>query len=210
MTEPKSPSPDDVTEAQLAKHLEGRPIRYSVDEVCSRCDWKNNLRMQYADADPNDLPDETFEEQERIRFTVVYEDQPLFPGLEWEVKGLFHERHPHKSQEGIATKGSVQAVGTATLVRAADAKAVRTVPDDPSDMHDDHLVLADVNIEFYSPPTEGEESAPEFGDETVIAEGINDLPEWPEEENEWRKHLIREGEETDHDVLGSQEEDADE
>ncbi|MFB6201062.1 MAG: hypothetical protein ABEI98_03535 [Halorhabdus sp.] len=189
--------PDDITEAQLAEHLEGRPIRYSPDEICSRCDSKNSLRMQYAGADWDDLPDETFEEQERIRFTVVYEESAFLPGLNWSVRGLFHERHPQQSQEEIAVRGTAQAVGTATLVRAADATTVRTVPDDPSDVRDDDLVLADVTIEFYSPPSEGEDSAPDFGGETVIAEGINDRPDWPEEENEWRKYLIREGEEPD-------------
>lgn len=199
MTELSTPSPDDVTEDQLADHLEGRPIRYSADEVCSRCDSKNSLRMQYADAtwDDDALADPTFEARDRIRFTVVYEDQPWFPGLEWEVLGLFHERHPQKAQEEIAAQGSAQAMGTATLARAEDATTVRTVPDDPSDMRDDDLVLTDVVIEFYSPPSEGEDTTPTEQEGTVIAEGIGDRSDWPEEENEWRKHIIREGEEPD-------------
>jgi len=199
MTELTIPSPDDATAEQLADHLEGRPIRYSADEVCSRCDSKNSLRMQYMDVtwDDDDLADATFEAGERIRFTVVYEEQPWFPGLEWKVLGLFHERHPQKSQEDIAAQGSAQAMGTATLAHAEDATTVRTVPDDPSDMRDDDLVLTDIAIEFYSPPNEGENTTPTEKEGTVIAQGIGDRPDWPEEENEWRKELIRSAEKDD-------------
>lgn len=196
MTELTIPSPDDATAEQLADHLEGRPIRYSADEVCSRCDSKNDLRMQYTDATWNDddLADPTFEAGERIRFTVVYDQQAWFPGLEWEVLGLFHERHPQKPQEEIAAQGSAQAMGTATLAHAEDATTVRTVPDDPSDMRDDDLVLTDVAIEFYSPPSEGEDTTPTEKEGTVIAQGIGDRPDWPDEENEWRRELIRNAE----------------
>jgi len=184
------PEPDDVTEAQLAEHLEGRPIRYSPDKVCSRCDSKNSLRMKYEGAELDDLVDETFEEQERIRFTAVYDQQPWLPGLEWGVRGLFHERHPQQSQEEIAAEEVAQAMGTATLVRAEDATTVHRSPEDEY-AYDDELVLTDVSIEFYSPPSEGEDTTPTEQEETVIATEIGDRPDWPEEENEWRKQLIR-------------------
>ncbi len=190
------PDPDDVTEAQLADHLEGRPIRYSPDEVCSRCDSKNTLRMKYEGADWDDLADETFEERERIRFIAVYEEQPWLPGLEWEVRGLFHERHPHQSQEEIATVGVAQAMGTATLVRAEEATTVYHSPEDEY-AYDDEFVLADVSLEWYSSSNEGEDRTPSESEETVIAQGIGDRPDWPKEENEWRKELIRAHEDTD-------------
>lgn len=191
------PDPDDVTEAQLADHLEGRPVRYSPDNVCSRCDSKNSLRMKYEGADWDDLADETFEERERICFTAVYEEPPWLPGLEWGVRGLFHERHPQKSQEDLAAQGTAQAMGMAILVRAEDATTVRPVPDDPSDIRDDDLVLADVTIEFYSPPSEGEDTTPTEQEGMVVAEGVGDRPDWPEEENEWRRELIRSAETTE-------------
>jgi len=189
------PDPESVTEAQLADHLEGRPLRYSIDEICSRCDRKNDLRMGYTDIDINDLPDETFEVEEDIRFTVSYRDPPWLEGLQWEVRGLFHERHPQLSREEYATEGSAQAVGSATLACAEDAPIVRTVPQDPSEIYDDDLVLTNVEIQSYSPPSEGEDRTPDEQEETVIAEGIGDLRDWPDEENEWRKTVIKTGEE---------------
>jgi hypothetical protein len=197
MTDNTTPDPHDTTADQLADHLEGRPIRYSPDEICSRCESKNSLRRHYGGADWDDLADETFEERERIRLTAVYEEPPRFPGLEWGARGLYHERHPQQSQEDIAAPGTAQAMGTATLVRAEDATTVRTVPDDPSEMRDDDLVLADVTIEFYSSPSEGEDTRPAEQKDTVIAQGIGDRPDWPEEENEWRKELIRSAEKGD-------------
>lgn len=192
----KIPDPDDVTEAQLANHLEGRPIRYSPDKVCSRCDSKNSLRMKYEGADWDDLADETFEERERIRFTVVYDEQPWLPGLEWAVRGLFHERHPQQSQEEIAAEGVAQAMGTATLVRAEDATTVHHSPEDEY-AYDDELVLTDVTIELYSPPSEGEDTTPSEPEGMVVAKGIGDRDDWPEEENEWRKELIRSAEKSE-------------
>jgi hypothetical protein len=188
------PDPDDVTEAQLAEHLEGRPIRYSPDEICSRCDSKNSLRMKYDNANWNDLADETFEEREIIRFTVVYEEPPWLPGLEWGVRGLFHEWHPQQSQEEIAVPRIAQAMGTATLVRAEDTTIVYRSPEDLTEAGDDDLVLTDVTIEFYSPPGDGKDTTPSESEEMVVAEGIGDRDDWPEKENEWRKELIRSAE----------------
>lgn len=191
MTETTTPTPDDMTADQLADHLEGRPIRYSPRKYCVRCEAKNDLRRQYADADREDLPNEYFEAGERVRIMVLYQDTPWLPGLEWSVEGVMHERHPHQSKEETVGQGAAQAMGTATLVRAEDAATVYCSPDDLSESGDDDLVLTDVAIEFYSPPTEGEDSTPTEKEGTVIAEGVGDRPDWPEEENEWRKELIR-------------------
>jgi hypothetical protein len=153
------PDPDVVTEVQLAGHIEGWPIRYCPDHACSRCESKNNLRMKYEGADCDDLVEETFVERERIRFTTLYNEQTGATGLEWSVRGLCHVRHPQQSQAEIAEEGVAQAMGTATLVRAADAATVHHSPEDEY-AYDDELVLADVTIEFYSPPSEGEDTTP--------------------------------------------------
>jgi len=58
-------------------------------------------------------------------------------------------------------------------------------------------VLADVTIEFYSPPSEGEDDSADESEGMVVAKGIGDRPDWPEEENEWRKELIRSAEKDD-------------
>jgi hypothetical protein len=190
------PDPDVVTGAQLAGHIEGWPIRYCPDHACSRCESKNNLRMKYEGADCDDLVEETFVERERIRFTTLYNEQTGATGLEWSVRGLCHVRHPQQSQAEIAEEGVAQAMGTATLVRAADAATVHHSPEDEY-AYDDELVLADVTIEFYSPPSEGEDTTPTKQEGMVVAEGIGDRNDWPDEENEWRKELIRSAEKDD-------------
>jgi hypothetical protein len=197
MTELTLPSPADATADQLADHLEGRPIRYSPREYCVRCEAKNDLRRQYADVDRNDLSDRHFEAGERVRIMVLYQDPPWLPGLEWSVEGVMHERHPRQSQEETAAQGVAQAMGTATLVHAEDAATVYRPPNDLSESDDDDLVLTDVGIEFYSPPSEGEDTTTTEQKGTVIAQGIGDRPDWPDEENEWRKELIRSGEKDD-------------
>jgi hypothetical protein len=183
------PTPDDATDTQLEEHLEGRAIKYSPDKVCSRCESKNRLRRKYLDIARGDLPDRTFEEGERIRFIAVYQDPPFLPGLEWSVHGLFHSEHPQKPREKMAVKGTAQAMGTGTLAPAAEASFVKRSTEDDHGSPDE-LVLTEVDIEFYSPPHEGEDKTPTETDETIIAEGIGDRPDWPEEENEWRKELI--------------------
>lgn len=187
------PNPEDATEAELAEHLEGRPIRYHHPGTCKRCRDKNSLRMRYTDADYDDLADESFEEQERIRFVAFYDESPPRQGFNWRVGALYHERHSHPSQAAIALPEQAQVMATATLVRAEEATTVSRFPDDEHG-YNDELVLADVTVEFYSSPSEGEDGTPPEQEGTVIATGIGDRKDWPEEENEWRKKLIRESE----------------
>jgi hypothetical protein len=52
-------------------------------------------------------------------------------------------------------------------------------------------VLADVTIEFYSPPNDGEDDTADDSEGMVVAKEIGDRPDWPEEENEWRRELIQ-------------------
>jgi hypothetical protein len=58
-------------------------------------------------------------------------------------------------------------------------------------------VLTDVTVEFYSSPGEGEDTTPTEQEGMVVAEGVGDRPDWPEEENEWRRELIRSNDTTE-------------
>lgn len=208
MTNNTTPTPSDATEDQLAEHLEGRPLRdprrYYKDGVCKRCEEKNMLRMKHTDTEYDDLADETFEERERIRFIAVYSEYEDPEEKLWTINGCFHERHPYKPTDEIAAKDVAQVIGSATVVPAGDAAILdrrpvedmfAEVPEEFPDqeLRDDELVLTDVTIEFYSPPSEGEDTTPTEQEGMVIAKGIGDRPDWPEEENEWRKELIRSG-----------------
>lgn len=186
-------NPNDVTTEQLTDRLEGRPIQYNRDQHCARCDQKNSLRRKYADPDQEDLEDESFEEGERILFTAVYEDQPFMRGVPFAVRGLYHERHPQLPREEAVQKGVALVRGSATLKRAEEALVVNYAADDENG-HEDDLLLTDVTTEFYSPPEEGPDRTPEPREETVVADGIGDRPDWPDAENEWRKALIRDAE----------------
>lgn len=193
MRNTENPHPDDATKAQLANHLDGRPIRYSPNRVCSRCDAKNSLRIQYTNIPLDELADETLEAGERINFTTIYRDSPLIKGVCWSVRALFHKRHLHKSEDDIAVQGTAQAFGSATLTRATDA-TVQYAPDDEY-ASDDELVLTDVAIDLYSPPDQGRDDTASEREEMVVSSGVGDRPDWPEEENEWRRKLIQNGEE---------------
>jgi hypothetical protein len=212
MTTNTTPTASDTTEDQLAEHFEGRPLRdprrYYKDGVCKRCEEKNMLRMKHTDTEFDDLPDETFEERERITFTAVYSEYENPDQKLWTINGCFHERHPHKATDEIAAKGVAQVIGSATVVPAGDAAVIDRrpvedmfdeVPEEFPDqeLRDGELVLADVVIEFYSPPNEGEDDSPDESEGMVVAKGVGDRPDWPEEENEWRRELIQNAETTE-------------
>lgn len=206
MTDNTTPDPHDTTADQLAEHFEGRPLRdprrYYKDGVCKRCEEKNMLRMKHTDTEFDDLADETFEERERIRFTAVYSEYENPDEKLWTINGCFHERHPHKPTDEIAAQGVAQVIGSATVVPAGDAAVINRrsvedmfdeVPEELPDqeLRDGELVLADVTIEFYSPPNEGEDDTADDSEGMVVAKGVGDRPDWPEEENEWRRELIQ-------------------
>ena len=212
MTNNTTPTPSDATEDQLAEHFEGRPLRdprrYYKDGVCKRCEEKNSLRMKHTDIEFDDLADETFEERERIRFTAVYEEFQNPDEKLWTLTGCFHERHPHKSTDEIAAEGVAQVIGSATVVPAGDAAVIDRRPVEDmfdevpeefpgQELRDGELVLADVAIEFYSPPSDGEDDLADESEGMVVAKGIGDRPDWPEEENEWRRELIQSAETTE-------------
>jgi hypothetical protein len=206
MTSNTTPTPSDTTEDQLAEHFEGRPLRdprrYYKDGICRRCEEKNMLRMKHTDTEFDDLPDETFEERERIRFTAVHREFQNPDQKLWTINACFHERHPHKPTDEIAAQGVAQVIGSATVVPAGDAAVINRravedmfdeVPEEFPDqeLRDGELVLADVTIEFYSPPNDGEDDTADDSEGMVVAKEIGDRPDWPEEENEWRRELIQ-------------------
>lgn len=111
-----------------------------------------------------------FKEGERIQFITICDDSPLPQRPFFPLGGLFHECYPQKPREEVASKGSGQMLRPATLMTAEDAAIVDRLPDDEFAKNDE-LVLADVTIEYYSPPQEGKDSTLPETDETINAKG---------------------------------------
>ena len=172
------------------------------DEYCNRCDRKNDIRRRY------DLPerDPTFDDGERVTLICGYNADPDQTNG-WVIRAAHHTDHPTKDKDDVATPGQAVAEVTAQLDR--DGWTYTQPPidgeDEPYENHvEDRSVVRDVEIVWFSPVDEGQERerTVELDDEGIADPKPTDpLPDWPDEENEWRREIIEElaneGEESD-------------
>lgn len=159
------------------------------DERCSRCDRKNDVRRRY------DLPlrDETFDDGERVRMVVGYDPDPD-NCRGWEIRAVFHMDHPMLPKEDAAYPGTITALVQGTLENLGWTYA-DPLGEGNEHTNEDAAVVRDVEIEWYSPEGEGEDPDPiNAPDDDGIADPqpTDPYPDWPDEENEWRRELVQE------------------
>jgi len=163
------------------------------DEYCNRCDRKNRIRRRY------DLPqrDPTFDDGECVTLICGYNADPD-QTRGWVIRTAHHVDHPMKNKNGVARPGQALAKVTATLNRTGwtYTQPALTEGEEPEEYHvEDRSVVRDVEIEWFSPVDEGQEREPAHEtDENGVArpKPTDPLPDWPDEENEWRKEIIQE------------------
>lgn len=182
-----------ITKEGLTNSIEGWPIVHprnlTAEQICDRCDEKNEIRLRYG----RETKDVYFDEGERIRVTVVYDDDL---GI-WRITGAFHDRHSMLDPEDAASPDVAQARATGRVESEGWTYYFPPVaPDDKREYHhiEDRYILHDVEVEWFSPKGEGEEREPvgEVDEETgtVVLEPTDPRPYWPEETNQWRKDIM--------------------
>jgi len=163
------------------------------DEYCNRCDRKNRIRLTY------DLPqrDPTFDDGERVTLICGYNADPD-QTRGWVIRAAHHVDHPTKDKDDVARPGQALAKVTATLDQTGwtYTQPALTEGEEPEEYHvEDRSVVRDVEIEWFSPVDEGQEREPAHEpDENGVArpKPTDPIPDWPDEENEWRKEIIQE------------------
>jgi hypothetical protein len=190
--EDQEPTPDGLKEVITGLPLVRIPnlIR---DEYCNRCDRKNDIRRRY------DLPerDPTFDDGERVTLICGYNADPDQTNG-WEIRAAHHTDHPTKDKDDVATPGQAVAEVTARLDRDGWTYTHAALSDgeEPEEYHvEDRSVVRDVEIVWFSPVDEGQdrERTVELDDEKIADPKPTDpLPDWPDEENEWRREIIEE------------------
>jgi len=163
------------------------------EEYCNRCDRKNDVRRRY------DLPqrDPLFDDGERVTLICGYNADPE-ETEGWVIRAVHHTDHPTKGKDDVARPGQAQAEVTATLDRTGWTYTFPPLgPDDePEENHiEERSVVRDVEIEWFSPVDEGQEREPirepdEHG--MIELKPTDPRPDWPDEENEWRKEVMQE------------------
>jgi hypothetical protein len=189
--EDQEPTPEGLREVITGLPLVRIPnlIR---DESCNRCDRKNDIRRRY------DLPerDPTFDDGERATLICGYHADPEQTNG-WQIRAAHHRAHPTKDKSDVATPGQALAEVTARLDRDGWTYTIPPIGDrGPEENHvEDRSVVRDVEIVWFSPVDEGQEREPivEPDDEGIADPKPTDpIPDWPQEENEWRREIIQE------------------
>jgi hypothetical protein len=187
----QEPTPDGLKEVIAGLPLVRIPNPIT-DEYCNRCDRKNHIRGRY------DLPqrDGTFDDGERVTLLCGYNADPDQTNG-WEVRAAHHTDHPTKDKDDVATPGQAVAEVTARLDRDGWTYTQPPIGDrGPEENHvEDRSVVRDVKIVWFSPVDEGQERerTVELDDEGIADPKPTDpIPDWPDEENEWRREIIRE------------------
>jgi len=163
------------------------------DEYCNRCDRKNDIRRRY------DLPerDPSFADGERVTLISGYNADPDQTNG-WEIRAAHHTDHPTKDKDDVATPGQAIAEVTARLDRDGWTYTQSPIDgeDEPYKNHvEDRSVVRDVEIIWFSPVGHGQERerTVELDDDGIADPKPTDpLPDWPDEENEWRREIIEE------------------
>lgn len=159
------------------------------DERCNRCERKNEVRRRH------NLPqrDETFADGERVYMVVGWNPDPD-ECRGWEVRAVFHMDHPMLSKEEAGRPNTITALVSGTLEETGWTYEL-TLGDEDESYVDDRSVVRDVEIEWYSPEGHGEDPAPvNEADKNGIADPkpTDGYSDWPDEENEWRREILRE------------------
>lgn len=162
------------------------------NDSCNRCERKNNIRRNY------DLPqrDPMFDDEERVTLVCAYDNEPD-QTRGWVIRAAHHADHPTKNKDDVAVPGHAIAEVTATLERTDWTYPPIEFPDgseSEGNYVEDISVVRDVKIEWFSPVDEGQEREPahETDDNGMARPKATDpIPDWPDEENEWRKEIIQ-------------------
>lgn len=188
----QEPNPEGLKEV-----ITGRPLvrdpNLIRDKNCNRCDRKNRIRRS------NGLPrrDPTFDDGERVTLICRYDADPE-QTRGWVIRAAHHTDHPTKDKDDVATPGQAVAEVTARLDRDGWTYTHPALSDgeEPEEYHvEDRSVVHAVEIVWFSPVDEGRERerTVEVDDENIADPKPTDpLPDWPDEENEWRREIIEE------------------
>jgi hypothetical protein len=190
-------SEQEPTKESLVDVIEDRPLvrlpNVVDEEWCKRCDEKNEVRRDYGLTEK----DGSLLDGHRVRLICGYDPDPN-EGQGWVVRAVYHLTHPMKDKEDVAIPEQAQAQVTVELDNTGWTYTQPSFEDDEEvvETHvEDRSVARDVEIEWFSPIGEGEEREPirepdEHG--MIELKPTDPRPNWPEEENEWRKELMQE------------------
>jgi hypothetical protein len=184
----EEPTPDGLIESLTGRPLV-RPPNLIFEEYCNRCDKKNSIRMRY------DLPmrDGSFVDGARVTLICGYEDRERV----WAVRAAHHADHPTKDKADVHVPGQAVAEVSARLDQDGWTYTQPTFSDEePEEYHvEDRSVVRDAEIIWFSPIGDGQGGQPivELDDDGMAAPKPTDpLPDWPDEENAWRREIIEE------------------
>jgi len=188
---------DTPTRENLKESIEEKPLVRPPNMIqydrCNRCESKNQVRRKY------DIPerDGSFDAGERVRLIAVHDPDPTSGHMEWELTAVHHTDHSMKDTDTVARPEIAQAYVTARVEPEDWTYEMDWPGEDDTQTHEveDRLVAYDVEIEWYSPIGDGEEREPvkepdEHGHITL--EPTDPRPNWPAEDNEWRKEILQE------------------
>lgn len=177
--------------------IEDRPVvrepNLISEERCSRCEEKNRVRRGH------DLPERNarLADGERVTLICGYDADPD-QTRGWVVSAVHHADHPELDKEKAALPGQAQALVTATVDRTGWTYQMPalTQGEESDDYHvEDRSVARDVELIWFSSAGNGQEREPvvELDDDGMADPKPTDpIREWPEEENEWRREILRE------------------
>lgn len=187
--------PSTPTRESLIESIEGQPLVRRPNMIqhdrCNRCDGKNEVRRTY------DIPqrDGSFEAGERVRLIAIHDPDPT-THMEWELTAVHHTDHPMKDTDDVARPEIAQAYVTARVEPDGWTYELDWPDKDDTFVNEveDRLIAYDAEIEWYSPVGDGDEHEPvkepdEHGHITL--DPTDPRPNWPAEDNEWRKEIMQ-------------------
>jgi hypothetical protein len=183
--------PDDAPTDAIATALEGRSlidvaISQDVDNLCRRCEEKNEKRRM-ADVD---VVNPALEDGDRVTFHAIHQDEDdTLHDPHWLITAVSHAQHPRLDFADVITSGTALIRARATMHERQDGR----------------LHVVDVDITHRSKTPAGPDQSvvdqrqqqyidddPDLPDDmTVIDRDPEDPPaSWPELDREWLDQLI--------------------